>query len=80
MNEIIIRPAQVSDAPKLLEIYAPYVKDSAITFEYDVPSEEEFAGRIAHTLERYPYIVAQKDGVIAGYADAGAFKSRAAYD
>ena len=80
MNEIIIRPAQVSDAPKLLEIYAPYVKDTAITFEYDVPSKKEFASRIAHTLERYPYIVAQKDGIIAGYAYAGAFKSRAAYD
>ena len=47
-----IRMAGLEDAAALLAIYAPYVRETAITFEYDVPSEKEFAGRIAHTLAR----------------------------
>ena len=53
-EEITLRVARPEDAKALLAIYAPYVRDTAITFEYDVPSVEEFAGRIAHTLEFYP--------------------------
>lgn len=75
-----IRVATVADAEQLREIYAYYVLHTAITFEYEVPSVEEFADRIATTLHRYPYLVAQKDGKIAGYAYAGPFKERAAYD
>lgn len=75
-----IRTASPVDAEGLLAIYAPYVTDTAITFEYDVPSVEEFRGRIAKTLEKYPYIVAEEDGVLLGYAYAGVFKERAAYD
>ena len=56
------------------------MRDTAITFEYDVPSVEEFAGRIAHTLEFYPYLVAQKGEEILGYAYVGRFKERRAYD
>ena len=51
---IRIREAAVDDAARLLEIYAFYVEKTAITFEYDVPSLEEFRGRIAHIKERYP--------------------------
>ena len=80
MDTITIRTAQLSDAPEILKIYAPYVENTAITFEYEVPSAKEFEGRIASTLEKYPYIVAIKEGKIVGYAYAGAFKSRAAYD
>ena len=68
-----IRMAGLEDAAALLAIYAPYVRETAITFEYDVPSEKEFAGRIAHTLEKFPYLVAENDGEIVGYAYAGAF-------
>lgn len=53
---------RAGDAAALLAIYAPYVRETAITFEYDVPSEKEFAGRIAHTLEKFPYLVAENDG------------------
>ena len=53
---------------KLVDIYRPYVTDTAITFEYEVPSAEEFAERIRHTLEMYPYIVASAYGRILGYA------------
>lgn len=75
-----IRFAAETDAPELLEIYAPYVKETAISFEYAVPSLEVFAGRIRSTLERFPYLVAEKDGEIAGYVYASPFKSREAYD
>ncbi len=78
-----IRLATPSDASKLLEIYRPYIEHTAITFEYTVPSVEEFAERIRRTLERYPYIVAVDDseeGRLLGYAYASAFKGRAAYD
>ena len=74
-----IRSAEPGDAGRLTEIYAYYVEETAVTFEYDVPTEEEFRGRIARTLERYPYLVLEEDGVIRGYAYAGVFKDRAAY-
>lgn len=77
---ISLRMAHPSDAAALAEIYAPYVTDTAITFEYDVPSAEEFSGRIAHTLEKYPYFIAEDGGEIVGYAYAGAFHPRIAYN
>lgn len=76
----MIRIAQETDAEALLALYAPYVEKTAITFEYDVPTPEEFRGRIRHTLDRYPYLVAEEDGEIVGYAYAGSFKARSAYD
>ena len=79
MNNIRIRTARSEDAIELLEIYAPYVRETAVTYEYTVPSKEEFASRIRHTMEKYPYLVAEKDGEILGYAYAGAFHPRAAY-
>lgn len=77
--EIEIRNAVPEDAEALLAIYAPYVEQTAITFEYDVPSVEEFRRRIEQTLLRYPYLVAVDGGRIVGYAYANAFKERAAY-
>lgn len=76
---IVIRAAKVEDAAQLLAIYAPYVEKTAITFEYDVPSVEEFAGRIRKVMEKYPYLVAEADGKIEGYAYASSFHARAAY-
>jgi len=81
MDDILtVRPAEPADARELLAIYAPYVTDTAITFEYDVPTEREFRARIEKTLARYPYLAAERDGRIEGYAYAGPFKGRAAYD
>lgn len=74
-----IRIASPKDAGRLLEIYRPYVERTAVSFEYAVPSLAEFEGRIAHTLKRYPYLIAQDEGGILGYAYAGAFKEREAY-
>lgn len=80
MENIIIRSAKVDDAEKILDIYSWYVENTAITFEYTVPGVEEFRGRIAATLEKYPYIVAEREGEVLGYAYAGTFHARAAYD
>ena len=79
-SDAVIRSARESDAGQLLKIYAPYVRNTAITFEYEVPALEEFRGRIRNTLRSYPYLVAEADGHIAGYAYAGPFKERKAYD
>ena len=79
-DKISIRMATDADAKRLLEIYTPYVTDTAITFEYDVPTLDEFANRINTTLTRYPYLVSQIDGKITGYAYASPFIRRAAYD
>lgn len=122
-GEILIRPVTAADAAALLSIYAPYVRKTAVTFEYEVPTEEEFRRRIERTLKRFPYLAAYRrlsagaenrgtadtDGRLAagaekqsapgtetscsaagnpdadqeellGYAYAGYFKERAAYD
>lgn len=79
-NDIKIRIASVQDAESLLKIYAPYVERTAITFEYEVPSIQEFQNRIRHTLRKYPCLVAEANNEILGYAYAGPFKERAAYD
>ena len=76
----MIRNAAKEDAKNILGIYSYYVKNTAISCEYDVPSVGEFQERIVRTLERYPYLVLEEKGVILGYAYAGVFKSRAAYD
>ena len=64
MDNMKIRIAVKEDAYKLLEIYRPYVERTAITFEYDVPSVQEFEERIMHILEKYPYLVAERNGEI----------------
>nr|WP_318684515.1 GNAT family N-acetyltransferase [uncultured Acetatifactor sp.] len=74
-----IRTAVPQDACELLKIYAPYVKDTMITFEYEVPSAEEFRERILRTLERYPYLVAEDTDGLLGFSFASPFKERAAY-
>ena len=76
----MIRIATKEDAKNLLEIYAYYVENTAITFEYEVPSLEEFEKRIEKTLRRYPYLISEQNGKILGYTYAGAFNERSAYD
>ena len=78
--KIRLRIAEPEDAEEILAVYAPYVEQTAITFEYEVPTVEEFRGRIEHTLQQYPYLVAEDETGILGYAYAGRFQTRAAYD
>ncbi len=80
LSPVRIRMACPRDAQSLLAIYRPYVEQTAITFEYQVPTVEEFMERIRHTLETYPYLAAEEEGDIIGYAYASPFKNRAAYD
>jgi len=78
-QNVTIRIAREEDAEQLLEIYAPYVRNTAITFEYEVPDAAEFRSRIRRVLERYPYLAAEADGKIVGYAYVSPFSERAAY-
>lgn len=74
-----IRIATIEDAEAIREIYAPYVLNTAVSFEYEVPSVEEFRNRIENTLKEYPYLVAVENETIIGYSYASSFHARAAY-
>lgn len=78
MAEMEIRFAAEEDARALLEIYGQYI-DTPITFEYTLPTAEEFAGRIREITAFYPYLVCVDEGKITGYAYAHRQKERAAY-
>ena len=80
MGTITVRDATPGDAERILEIYAYYVENTAITFEYTVPTLAEFQERMTSTMRKYPYIVIEKGEVIEGYAYASTFVGRAAYD
>nr|AWI66836.1 Acetyltransferase [Piromyces sp.] len=84
MSNIKIRKAVIDDAESILKIYKYYVEKTAITFEVIVPTVEEFRSRIESKMkngfQKYPYIVAEENGEIIGYAYTGVFKDRAAYD
>ena len=65
-----IEIASLEDAQELVEIYRYYVEKTAITFEYEVPSVEEFKQRMIHVMEKYPYLIAKENDQIVGYAYA----------
>ena len=75
-----IREVQISDASRLAEIYSHYVRNTAVSFEYVIPTANEFERRIKHTTEKFPYLVCVDDGKVVGYAYAGAYSTRQAYD
>lgn len=75
-----IRIAEPDDAAAIAAIYAPYVRETAITFEIAPPSAEDYHRRIEACLRTHPWLVAQKGGRITGYVYAGRFSSRMAYD
>jgi L-amino acid N-acyltransferase YncA len=79
MTAIALRRATRADARGVLAIYGPVVRDTAISFEEEVPSEAELAERIATIGARFPWLVAERDGALAGYAYATTFRTRAAY-
>jgi len=74
-----IRPVAKSDAPACLKLYSKYVVDSAVSFELEAPSLNEFERRIENISNRFPYLIAEKDGAFAGYAYASAYRDRLAY-
>lgn len=81
MNEknIKIRMATADDAEKILAVYAPYILETGITFEYEVPTVDAFRARIETVLKKYPYLVAEADGEIVGYSYANPLGERAAF-
>ena len=79
MKNYTIKDVTVKDAESLLEIYSPYVLNTAISFEYAVPSLQEFKERIERISKNFPYICLIADGKIQGYAYASAFHEREAY-
>ena len=80
MSITTVRDATLEDAARILEIYSHYVRDTAISFEYEVPTLSQFQERMRKIMERYPYLVIEDEGGIQGYAYAGPFVGRAAYD
>lgn len=75
----VIRLAKEEDAEQMLDIYAPVVRDTAISFELEPPAVGEFKTRVTEYLEVAPWLVYESEGGVVGYADAGRHRSRAAY-
>lgn len=75
----MIRLASPADAAGVHAIYAPVVRDTPISFEWEVPSEAEIAGRIAKVLAERPWLVYERAGEVLGYVYASTFRDRAAY-
>ncbi len=75
----LLRKANLEDAEALVAIYSYYVEKTAITFELETPTVEEFKTRMTNVMKRYPFIVIEVDGDVAGYAYASPFKERLAY-
>lgn len=74
-----IRLASPEDAAAVVSIYAPYVTDTSVTFEYDVPSVEEYRRRMEEIMQFFPFFLLEEDGVPVGYAYAHFFHPRKAY-
>ena len=81
MSSVSIRPAGPSDIPAITRIYADAVRHGTASFEIEPPDEAEMARRMAALLTKsYPYLVAEGEGAMAGYAYAGPYRDRRAYD
>lgn len=78
-DTLIIRPASRADAAAIASIYAHYVRNGVISFELDPPDVQEMAARIDLILPHYPFLAAERDGVLIGYAYAGKLYERPAY-
>lgn len=79
-SEIRIRMACMDDVPALLAIYAPYVENTAVSFEYEAPALADFQGRVAGVLKKFPYLVACRGDEILGYMYAAPYHVRRACD
>ena len=75
----MIRIAREADVPELLDIYAPYILTTTYSFEYDVPTQEEFLERFRNITRQFPWLVWEEAGRILGYAYGSAPFERAAY-
>lgn len=76
---MIIRSASLKDATSILTIYRPYIEGSVVSFEYEAPTVAEIEKRISRVMEKYPWIVAEENDEVIGYAYASEFRTREAY-
>lgn len=74
-----IRMATAQDVPRILEIYSPYIENTAISFEYEVPTLAAFTQRFLKITEQFPWLVWEEDGEVLGYAYGSRPFERAAY-
>ncbi len=74
-----VRLAKKEDLPRILSIYAPYITDTTVSFEYTVPTPEEFEKRFCAITAQFPWLVWEEDGEVLGYAYGSAPFDRAAY-
>lgn len=79
MPKIVIRPAEETDAPKMLALYTPYVEQTTVSSEYEAPSLEEFLGRLRTYTKKMPWLLCEIDGELAGYGYASPHRTRAGY-
>lgn len=75
----MIRLARAGDAEAIHAIYAPLVRTSVVSLEWEVPPVEAIAARIERTLERFPWLVCELDGQVLGYAYASPHRRRVSY-
>ena len=75
----MLRMAALDDIPEILEIYGPYVLNTTVSFEYDVPTLDAFTQRFLTYTAQFPWLVWEEEGRILGYAYASPPYSRAAY-
>lgn len=78
-NKITLRAATTKDAEGILAVYIPYILNTTITYEYEIPTVEEFRERIRKVTKFYPYLVCEEEGEIVGYAYASQHLERAAF-
>lgn len=78
-SNLVIRSAQEDDAAAVAAVYAPYVRDTAVSFEVEAPTVAVMAQRIGETLTTHPWLVAFRDDKVVAYAYAGKHSQRAAY-
>lgn len=80
MPPVTIRPSTPADIPAITEIYAHHVRHGTASFEEEAPTETEMAARRADVVDAgFPYIVAERDGTVVGYAYLGKYRPRSAY-
>ena len=75
-----IRLANIADAKQILAVYAPFVTDSIISFEYEVPTLDDFENRLQTVAAEYPWLVVESGNEIVGYAYGGKHRGRTAYN
>jgi len=79
MDKFAVRPVVLADAESIARIYNRYIARSTITFEMTPLETADVEGRVRKAIESFPWLVYERDGIIRGYAYAGAYHGRAAY-